>query len=73
MSIDPEINRLQAEVERLKERLEDIYLKDTGKTREINILTKENRQLREALEYYAEPDNPHRSDKVAKKALKGGE
>jgi len=46
-----ETERLKAESESLKERLEDVYLKDTGKTREINILTKENRELREALEW----------------------
>jgi len=47
-----EVERLKAENESLKERLEDVYLKDTGKTREINILTKENRGLREALERF---------------------
>jgi len=45
-----EVERLKAENEQLKERLEDVYLKDTGKTREINILTKENQGLRKALE-----------------------
>jgi len=47
------ITAQRVEVKKLKERLEDVYLKDTGKTKEINILTKENNQLRKALEKLA--------------------
>jgi hypothetical protein len=38
------------EIERLNAYVEDILTKDRLKTREINILTPENRKLREALE-----------------------
>lgn len=40
-----ELFRLRAEVERLKERIEEILSKDSSKTREINIIVPENRGL----------------------------
>jgi chromosome segregation ATPase len=39
------LRALLAELARVKQRLEDVYLKDRGKTNEINILTSENREL----------------------------
>lgn len=42
------------EIAALKKRLEDILLKDRGKTNEINILTKENNDQRVRLEAWRE-------------------
>jgi len=48
--LDAECERLQTERDEAEERLADYFTKDAGKTNEINILTKENRRLRKALE-----------------------
>jgi len=71
-----EIERLKAESEQLKERLEDVYLKDTGKTKEINILTKENTKLHKALEdaiQLAKELLPYKSDYLVDKHDDRGE
>jgi chromosome segregation ATPase len=47
--LEKEVERLQTERDEAEQRLEDYYTKDAGKTNEINILTKENRRLRQAL------------------------
>lgn len=53
---------VRAELRGTRQRLEDVNVKDSVKTREINILTKENRELRAALESLVrkteECDNP---------------
>ena len=45
-----ELEKAQSQLAEREQRLEDVNVKDSIKTREINILTKENRDLRSALD-----------------------
>jgi hypothetical protein len=55
-----EISRLRSELERARADLERAYEKDDVKTREINILTRENRNLYERLA--SSPPAPEQKD-----------
>lgn len=47
--IQKQLSDQRAELELVKQRLEDVNIKDSGKTREINILTDENNRLQEEV------------------------
>jgi hypothetical protein len=49
-----DVRWLVAEVKRLRQRLEDVNIKDAAKTAEINILTAENRKLCERKAWYGD-------------------
>lgn len=49
-----QLKEYEAEVARLRQRLEDVNIKDAAKTAEINILTAENRKLCERKAWYGD-------------------